>query len=86
MEEAKAQAAATVEERIWAEAEREKWYGISQKFFNFVGFSGNVVTKARVFDQCMKKSEAVFAPKILRMLVDFSGRVENLLKELRLLL
>ena len=34
----------------------------------------------------MKKSEAVSEPKVLRMLVDFSGRVENLLKELRLLL
>ena len=54
--------------------------------FDFVGFVGDVVTKARVFDQCMKKPEAVSAPKILRMLVNFSGRVENLLKELRLLL
>ena len=34
----------------------------------------------------MKKSEAVSAPKVLRMLVDFSGRVEVLLKELWLLL
>ena len=34
----------------------------------------------------MKKPEAISAPKVLRMLVDFSGRVENLLKELRLLL
>ena len=34
----------------------------------------------------MKKPEAVSALKVLRMLVDFSGRVENLLKELRLLL
>ena len=34
----------------------------------------------------MKKPEAVSAPKILRMMVDFSGRVENLLKELQLLL
>ena len=32
----------------------------------------------------MKKPEAVSALKVLWMLVDFSGRVENLLKELRL--
>ena len=86
MEEVEAQAAAAVEERIWAEAEREKWHGVSRKFFDFVRFSSDMVTKARVFDQCMKKPEAISVPKILRMLVDFSGRVENLLKELRLLL
>ena len=75
-----------MEERIRAEAEREKWHGVSRKFFDFVGFAGDVVTKARLYDQCMKKPEAISAPKVLRMLVDFSGRVENLLKELRLLL
>ena len=31
----------------------------------------------------MKKPEVVSAVKVLRMLVDFSGRVENLLKEIR---
>ena len=51
-----------------------------------MGFIGDVVTKAWLYDQCMKKSEAVSAPKVLRMLVDFSGRVENLLKELQFLL
>ena len=34
----------------------------------------------------MKKPEVEPAPKILHMLVDFSGRVENLLKELCILL
>ena len=82
--EAEARAAAAVEERIWAEAESVKWHGVSRKFFDSVGFPDDVVTKARLYDQCMKKSEAVSAPKILCMLVDFSGRVENLLKELGL--
>ena len=82
--EAEVRTAATVEGRIRAEAESTKWHGVSQKFFDSVGFAGHVVTKARLYDQCMKKSEAVSAPKVLRMLVDFSGRVENLLKELRL--
>ena len=86
LEEAEARVAAAMEERIQAEAERKKWHGVSRKFFDFVGFAGDVVTKARVFDQCMKKPEAVSAPKILCILVDFSGRVENLLKELWLLL
>ena len=84
LEEVEARTAAVEEGRIRAEAESTKWHGVSQEFFDSVGFAGDVVTKARLFDQCMKKLEAVSTPKILRMLVDFSRRVENLLKELRL--
>ena len=73
-----------MEGRIRAEAESAKWHGVSWKFFDSVGFAGDVVIKARLYDQCMKKLEAISVPKVLRMLVDFSGRVENLLKELRL--
>ena len=73
-----------MEGQIQVEAESAKWHGVSWKFFDSVGFVGDVVTKARLYDQCMKKPEAVSAPKVLRMLVDFSGRVENLLKDLRL--
>ena len=65
------------------ESESTKWHGVSRKFFDSFGFPGDVVTKAEIFDQCMKKSEAISATKILRMLVDFSARVENLLKEIR---
>ena len=92
MEEAEARAAAAeacvtaVEERqIRAEAESTKWHGVSRKFFDSLGFTGDVVTKARIFDDYMKKLEAVSAPKVLRMLVDFSGWVENLLKKIRLI-
>ena len=81
---AAAEARATVAEegRIRAEAESTKWHGVSQKFFDSLGFASDVVTKAWIFDDCMKKSEAVSASKVLRMLVDFSGRMENLLKEI----
>ena len=81
-----AEARPTVAEegRIRAEAESTKWHGVFRKFFDSLGFAGDVVTKARIFDDCMKKPEAVLAPKVLRMLVDFSGRVENLLKEIQL--
>ena len=77
-------AAAAEEGRIRAEAESTKWHGVSRKFFDSLGFAGDVVTKARIFDECMKKPEAVSALKVLRMLVDFSGQVEDLLKEIRL--
>ena len=80
---AEVRAAAAEEAQALAESESTKWHGVSRKFFDPFGFPGNVVTKAQIIDQCMKKSEAVSAAKILRMLVDFSVRVENLLKEIR---
>ena len=58
LEEAEARAAVAEEGRIWAEAESTKWHSVSRKFFDSVGFAGDVVTKARLFDQCMKKPEA----------------------------
>ena len=50
IEEAEARAEAAVEERIRAEAESVKWHGISRKFFDSVGFAGDVVTKAQLYD------------------------------------
>ena len=55
---------------------------MAKKFHAFVGFSGDVVTKTRLNDKSMKKSEVVPVPKVLRMLVDYSGKVEKLLGEL----
>ena len=53
LEEAKGQAAAAEartivaeEERIRAEAESTKWHGVARKFFDSLGFGGDVVTKA----------------------------------------
>ena len=91
VEEAEARAAAaegraTAVEEGWirAEAESTEWHAVSRKFFDSFKFPGDVVTKAQIFDDCMKRSKVVSAPKILRMLVDFNEQVENLLKEIRL--
>ena len=86
VKEAEALTAAAVEEKVRAEADREKAVTMAKKFHALVGFAGNVVTKARLYDQCMKKLEVVPTLKILRMLVDFSGKVGKLLWELRILL
>ena len=86
MKEAEALTVAAFKEKVWAQEEREKAVTISKKFYAFVGFAGDVVTKARLYDECMKKPEVVPVPKILRMLVDFSGKVEKLLGELHILL
>ena len=62
---AEVRAAAAEEAQALAESESTKWHTVSHKFFDSFGFPGDVVTKARIFDQCMKKSEAVSAAKIL---------------------
>ena len=80
---AEVRAAAIKEAQALAELESTKWHGVSRKFFDSFRFPGDVVTKAQIFDECMKKMEAVSAAKILRMLVDFSAWIENLLKEIR---
>ena len=65
LDEAEGRAVAVEEGRIWAEVESTKWHGVSRKFFDSLGFAGDVVTKAQLFDKCMKKPEAMSAPKIL---------------------
>ena len=84
LEEVEVRAAAVEEGPVQAQVESTKWHGVSRKFFDAFGFPDDVVTKARTFDECMTKPEVVSASKVLRMLVDFSGRVENLLKVIRL--
>ena len=86
VKEAEALTAAAFEEKVRAQEEREKAVTMAKKFHAFVGFASVVVTKARLYDQCMKKPEVIPVPKILRMLVDFSGKVEKLLGELCTLL
>ena len=80
---AEARAAAAEEVQALAESESTKWHGVSRKFFDSFEFPGDVVTKAWIFDECMKKPEAVSAAKILHILVDLSARIENLLKKIR---
>ena len=84
--EAEALTAIAFEEKVRAQEEREKAITMALKFHAFVEFSRDVVTKARLYDECMKKLEVVPAPKVLRILVDYNGKVEKLFGELRTLL
>ena len=70
-------------EKVQAQEEHKKAVTMARKFHAFVGFSGNVVTKARLYDDCIKKPEVVLALKVLRIPVDYSGKVEKLFGELR---
>ena len=59
---------------------------MARKFHAFVGYSSDVVTKARLYDESMMKLEVVLVPKVLQILIDYSRKVEKLLEELRTLL
>ena len=86
LKEAEALTVTAFEEKVRAQEECKKAVTMARKFHAFVGFSGDVVTKARLYDESMKKPEVVPAPKVLRMLVDYIEKVEKLLGELRILL
>ena len=73
------------EEKIRAQEKREKAFTMARKFHAFVGYPGDMVTKARLYDECMKKPEVVPARKVLWILIDYNGKVEKLLGELRTL-
>ena len=82
LKEAEALTTTTFKEKVQAQEEREKVVTMAQKFHAFVEYLGDMVTKARLYDECMKKPEVVPVPKVLRILVDYSGKVEKLLREL----
>ena len=83
LKEAEALTAIAFKEKVQAQEEHKKAVTMAWKFHAFVGFSGNVVTKARLYDDYMKKPEVVPAPKVLRIPMDYSGKVEKLFGELR---
>ena len=86
LKEAEALTATTLDEKVRAQEECKKVVTMARKFHAFVGYPGNVVTKARLYDESMKNPEVVRAPKVLRALINFSGKVEKLFGELRTLL
>ena len=86
LKEAETLTIAAFEEKIRTQEKREKAVTMARKFHAFVGYPGDVVTKAKLYDESMKKLEVVPAPKVLRALIDFSGKVEKLLGELCTLL
>ena len=74
------------EEKVWVQEECEKVVTMARKVHAFVGYLGDMVTKVRLYDESMKKPEVVLVPKVLRALIDYSGKMGKLLGELRALL
>ena len=69
-----------------AREERDKSKEVAQKIHSFMGFPGDVVNKARIYDQGLKQPETASGAKMMRCMVDYSTKMEKLLKELCTLL
>ena len=86
LKEAETLTAATFEEKVQAQEECERAVTMARKVHAFVGYPGHMVTKARLYNESMKKPEIVPSPKVLWALNDYSGKIEKLLGKLRTLL
>ena len=86
LKEVEALTMAAFEEKVRAQENREKAVTMALKFHAFVGYPGDVVNKASLYDDSMGKLEVAPAPKVIQCLVDYNGKMEKLFKELRALL
>ena len=69
-----------------ARTERDKSKEIAQKVSKFLGSPGDVLNKARLFDHGLKQPATDSGVKIMRCMIDYSQKMEKMLKELRTLL
>ena len=74
------------EEVKTAREEQDKAKEVARKIHAFMGFSGDIVNKAHLYDQVLRQSEMSSGAKMMRCMVDYSTKMENLLKELHALL
>ena len=85
-EELKDRIAALEAEMKSVREEHDKAKEVAQKIHAFMGYPGNVVNKARMYDQCAQQSNTTSGAKMMQCMVDYSTKMEKLLKELRALL
>ena len=75
---------AVVEKEVKAiRAERDKSKEVAQKIHSFLGYSGDVLNKARLYDHGLKQPTTDSGVKMMRCMVDYDLKLE---KELRSLL
>ena len=69
-----------------ARTERDKSKEVAQRVSKFLGSLGDVLNKARLFDHGLKQPATDSGVKIMRCMIDYSQKMEKILKELRSLL
>ena len=84
--EIKDQIAALEEEVKTAREEQDKSKEVAQEIHTFMGFPGDVVNKARLYDQVLKQPKTSSGAKMMRCMLDYSTKMEKLLMELCTLL
>ena len=66
-----------------AKAERDKSKEVAQKVHGFLGYLGNVLNKARLYDHGLKQPTTDSGVKMMLCMVDYDLKLEKTLKELR---
>ena len=56
------------------------------QFQSYVGQPGEIVTKARIFDETVAKTLPVIGAKVINIVVDYSSKMEMLLIDMRKLM
>ena len=69
-----------------ARIERDKSKEVAQRVSKFLGSSGDVLNKTRLFDHGLKQPATDSGVKMMRCMIDYSQKMEKTLKELRSLL
>ena len=86
MEELKDRITVVEEEVKTAREERDKAKKVARKIHSFLGFSGDVLNKAHLYDQGLRQPQTGSKAKMMRCMVNYSNKMEKTLKELRVLL
>ena len=74
------------EEAKIARAERDKEKTVAQKIHGYLGFPGDVLNKAQLYDHGLKQPTTDSGMKMMWFMVDYGLKLEKTLKELRALL
>ena len=86
VEELKNRIAAVEKEVKTARAERDKSKEVAQKIHGYLGYPGDVLNKARLYDHSLKQPTTDSGVKMMRCMVDYGLKMEKTLKELHALL
>ena len=86
MDELKNQIAVVEEEAKTARAEWDKAKVVTQKIHSYLGFLGDVLNKARLYNHGLKQPTTDSGMKMIRCMVDFGIKLEKTLKALHALL
>ena len=69
-----------------AHEDRDKVVVMTRKFHAFVGYLGDVVNKAWLYDESTKQPGTLSGAKVIRCMVDYNTKIEKLLREMCILL